>query len=223
MQANDEVRRVIGIWVPSGLEQANPETHAQLFARWFGGGAEPMPPGLPLMAAAALSGYRDGWAATPLGRLALIMLLDQAPRVLFAGTRAAYAGDRQALWIAEEGLRNGQYDALEHPWEKTFFILPLANAEGPDHRERLIRVAAMADSIAWSAPEPLRPLYRQAVEKIRGQHAVIERFGRDPHRNAILGRPSTQDEEVWMATGELYRRRPLHGPARLRQVHPAPV
>jgi uncharacterized protein (DUF924 family) len=54
----------------------------------------------------------------------LIVVLDQFPRGLFAGTPEAYASHTDALRIAEDGLRNGGYDALARPWERTFFLLP---------------------------------------------------------------------------------------------------
>ncbi len=65
----------------------------------------------------------------------------------------------------------------------------------------------MADSLAWSAREDLRPLYRHSADQARRHRAVIERFGRHPHRNAILGRASTPEEAAWLETGELAQRR----------------
>jgi uncharacterized protein (DUF924 family) len=205
MRASEQIRQVLEAWFPAGLEHADAATHHALFHGWFGGGA--IGSAFGSLARQAQAGQLDGWAALPHGRLALILLLDQVPRDLYAGTPLAYGGDADALQLAEEGLRNDQYDELAHPWEKTFFFLPLAHAEGPDHRERLIRVAAMAEALAWSAREDLRPLYRFSADQARGHRAVIERFGRFPHRNAILGRASTAEEEGWLASGELVQRR----------------
>jgi uncharacterized protein (DUF924 family) len=114
--------------------------------------------------------------------------------------------------IAEEGLRNGQYDALARPWEKTFFVLPLGHAEGPDHLARLERVVAMTETIALEAPERLQPLYRHSVSQARGHLEVISRFGRFPHRNPILGRVSTPEEAAYLAKGDfVHLRPPPHG------------
>lgn len=212
MQAHDPIRQVLDTWFPPGLEEADTATHHRAFDTWFGGAAPVLPAEL---AAAAQAGRLDAWAGTAAGRLALILLLDQAPRGRFAGTPQAYAGDPDALQIAEEGLRNGHYDALDHPWEKTFFLLPLAQAEGPDLRERLIRASAMAEVLAWSAREDLRPLYRASADRLRQDRAVIARFGRYPERNAVLGRASTAEEAAWLATGTLTPRRPPPIPARL--------
>jgi uncharacterized protein (DUF924 family) len=144
-----------------------------------------------------------------LGRLSLIVVLDQFPRGLFAGAPEAYASDPAALRAAaEEGLRNGHYDALTRPWETIFFALPLAHAEGPDHRERLERVVALAERVALEAPSRLRPLYRFSADQARGHLEVISRFGRFPHRNRILGRVSTPEEEAYLAKGDFVHTRP---------------
>jgi uncharacterized protein (DUF924 family) len=140
--------------------------------------------------------------------LSLIVVLDQFPRGLFAGTPEAYAYDPAALRIAEEGLRNGHYDSLAKPWEKTFFFMPLVHAEGPGHRERLERVLAMTEGIALEAPKRLRLLYRHSVNQVRGHLDVISRFGRFPHRNPILGRPSTREEQSYLDKGDFVHLRP---------------
>ena len=219
MRAADEMERVIGTWMPAGLEDADQATHESLFDGWFGAHPVPLPGWIAQFASAAQSGFLDGWATVPRGRLALILLLGQAPRSLFAGTPAAFAGDADALRMAEDGFRAEHYDALEQPWERSFFLLPLADTEGPDHRERLIRLTAMAEAVAWSSPEYLRPLYRTAADRIRAKRLVITRFGRFPERNATLGRRSTAEEATWLTSGTLAPRRPA-APARLALVRP---
>ena len=87
-----------------------------MFERWFGGGANAGLPTFAPILETARAGRLGRWLATPIGRLALILVLDQFPRGLFPGTPAAYALDHDALGLAEEGLRNGQYDALAQPW-----------------------------------------------------------------------------------------------------------
>jgi uncharacterized protein (DUF924 family) len=165
MNGDGDWRAVYGFWFPPGLDDADLEAHRRMFVWWFGGGTnEKLPPFAPLVEAA--KGSRLGhWLATPLGRLSLIVVLDQFPRGLFAGTPEAYAADPAALQIAEEGLRNGHYDALTRPWEKMFFALPLAHAEGPDHRQRLERVVALAKRAALEAPPRLQPLYRFSADQ----------------------------------------------------------
>ena len=109
---------------------------------------------------------------------------------------------------AAKTTKSGQYDALARAWEKTFFVLPLAHAEGPDHRARLERVVAMTETIAAEAPERLRPLYRHSVGQAHGHLDVVARFGRFPHRNPVLGRASTPEEAAYLAEGDFVHLRP---------------
>jgi uncharacterized protein (DUF924 family) len=202
-------RRVYDFWFPSDLDDADAQTHYQRLEWWFGGGSNPELPPFPPVLEAARAGHLSHWLEEPLGRLSLIIVLDQFPRGLFSGRREAYACDPDALWIAEEGLRNGHYGALTRPWEKTFFFMPLAHAEGPDHVERLERVAAMATTIARKAPAHLQALYQFSASQARANLAVISRFGRFPHRNAALGRASTPEEVTYLEKGDfVHQRRP---------------
>jgi uncharacterized protein (DUF924 family) len=207
MSSETDWRSVYDFWFPPDLEDADPETHYRMFDWWFGGGSNPELPRFAPMLEAAKAGRLDSWLATPFGRLALTVVLDQFPRGLFAGTPEAYACDAAALRIAEEGLRNGHYDALTRPWEKTFFFMPLGHAEGPDHRERMKRVVAMAEKIAIEVPERLQRLYRHSASQARGHSDVISRFGRFPHRNPFLGRLSTPEELEYLEAGDFVHRR----------------
>jgi len=200
-------RTVYDFWFPPNLADADAEAHRGMFLWWFGGGANAELPRFAAFLDAARAGRLGPWLATPHGRLALIIVLDQFPRGLFAGTPEAYACDPEALAIAEEGLRNGHYDALAKPWERTFFFMPLSHTEGPEHRARLERVADMADVIALEAPPHLQPLYRFSAGQARAHLEVIARFGRFPHRNPILGRQSTPEETAYLELGDLVHRR----------------
>jgi uncharacterized protein (DUF924 family) len=209
MSDADGWRAIVDFWFPPGLDEADAETHRRMFGWWFGGGATPELPRFAPVLAAVRAGRLDHWRAAPLSCLALIIVLDQFPRGLSAGTPAAYAGDGGALRLAEHGLANGHYDALTRPWERTFFVMPLAHAEGDDHLARLDRVVALAEATARGAPERLRPLYAFSAGQARGHRDVIARFGRYPHRNAILGRTSTPEERAYLAAGEfVHQRRP---------------
>lgn len=200
-------RTVYDFWFPAGLASAPLEAHRRLFQWWFAGGASAsLPTFAPLLRLAA-DGHLETWLATPRGRLSLIILLDQFPRALFAGTAEAYAYDPVALRVAEEGIRNGQYRALTRPWEKAFFLMPLAHAEGNDHRERLGRVVTMAAKLAREAPAALQPLYEFSAGQACGHLEVVTRFGRFPHRNPILGRTSTPEEEIYLRAGAFVHQR----------------
>ncbi len=205
-------RMVYDFWFRPGLDDADAEAHRRMFLWWFGGGANAELPRFAAVLEKARAGCLDHWRTTPSGRLALIVVLDQFPRGLFPGSPAAYASDQDALRIAEEGLRNGHYDTLAKPWERTFFFMPLGHAEGPDHQARLERVAAMAEMVAIEAPPHLQRLYQFSARQARGHLEVISRFGRYPHRNPILGRASTSEEVAYLKEGNfVHLRRPPHG------------
>lgn len=216
-------RTVYDFWFPPHLDDADAEAHHRMMHWWVGGGANVELPRFVPLVAAARAGRLSHWPASPHGRLALIIVLDQFTRGLFAGTPAAYACDADALAIAEESLRNGHYAALARPWERTAVLLALGHAEGPDHRQRLERVVALAEAIAAEAPLHLRPLYRFSADQARAHLEVVTRFGRFPHRNPILGRASTPEEAAYIEQGDFVHLRrpppPLAAPDRL----PAPA
>lgn len=194
-------------WFPPGLDEAGAEVHWAMFTRWFSGGTTAELPRFASLVARARTGSLDGWLVHARTRLTLILLLDQFTRGLFLGTPEAYAADPLALRIAQEGIRNGQYDQLAQPWEKTFFVLPLAHAEGPDHLARLDLVVMLTLELARAAPLDLRPLYAFSAGQARAHRELITRFGRYPHRNAVLGRPSTDEELGYLAAGEFVHHR----------------
>ncbi len=207
----EDWRAVYDFWFAPGLDGTDLDTLRRRVEWWMGGGANAaLPPFAPVLEAAR-AGRLERWKATPLGRLSLIVVLDQFPRGLFSGTPDAYASDPEALRIAEEGLRNGHHAALARPWEKMFAVLPLSHTEGPGHLGRLDVVVALAERIARDAPEHLRPLYEFSANQARGHRDVIRRFGRYPHRNPVLGRPSTPEEEAYLAKGDFVHQRRMPG------------
>jgi uncharacterized protein (DUF924 family) len=197
---------VYDYWFPAGLD-ASAAKHRETIMLWFGGGANAgLRPFAPLVEAAQARRL-DAWRIGAKSRLALILVLDQFTRGLFAGAPEAYAGDPLALEIAEEGIGNGHYDLLAHPWEKTFFFMPLGHAEGPDHAARLARAVSLSERIAREAPAALKPLYQHSISQARANLELIQRFGRFPHRNAVLGRASTPEEAAYVAKGDFIHHR----------------
>ncbi|MBP1882433.1 DUF924 family protein [Sinorhizobium mexicanum] len=157
----------------------------------------------------AIRGEFDHWANDPHGRLALIVVHDQFPRSLWRDSPRAFAQDEKALALALEGHGNGHYEALETPWYRTFYNLPFGHCEGPDHLDRLDRVIALAEDILAKAPAHLRAGYAFAAEQPVEVRKVIAAFGRHPHRNAVLGRTSTPDEEAYLKEGRFPHLRPF--------------
>jgi uncharacterized protein (DUF924 family) len=151
-------------------------------------------------------GRADLWAATPRGRLALIVVLDQFPRSIHRGTAEAFALGPKAVALALEGIACGHYDALATPWEKTFFYLPLGHSEDLAMVERAVD---LADALVAEAPADVRWWLEFSANQARGTRDVIARFGRHPHRNEALGRRSTPAELEFVASGQLVHMRPL--------------
>ena len=139
---------------------------------------------------AAAAGRLDGWAERPLGALALVVTLDQFPRNMFRGTARAFATDARALAVARAMVARG-FDAAYVPAQRWFAYLPFEHAED---------LAAQAESLVLY--ERLRgdPPSASPIAYAQRHYAVIERFGRFPHRNAILGRASTPEELAFLAT-----------------------
>lgn len=162
---------------------------------------------------AGAAGDLDHWAADPFGRLALIVVVDQFPRSLWRDDPQSFAQDLKALALALEGYDNGHYVALTTPWHRTVYNLPLGHCEGPGHLERLDLAQSLADEIVTLAPEHLRSTYAFAASQPAAVRAVITRFGRHPHRNAVLGRPSTPEEAAYIATGAFPHLRQPGSPA----------
>jgi|SRR5271163_3728919 len=137
---------------------------------------------------AAAAGQLDAWATTPLGCLALLILLDQVPRNLFRGTPAAYATDAQARALAHAAVAAGLDRALS-PLRRWFVYLPFEHSEALEDQRR---------SLALFKALPDHPERDATLEAARHHHDIIARFGRFPHRNAILGRPSTAAEAAFL-------------------------
>jgi uncharacterized protein (DUF924 family) len=132
----------------------------------------------------ALAGGFGEWCATPRGALARILLLDQFTRNIFRDTPQAFAGDERALATAQDAVARG-FDRQLDAFERWFCYLPYEHSEDLAVQERSLELfAALAEDTGNRAPF-------EWAEK----HAVIvRRFGRYPHRNSILGRPSTPEE-----------------------------
>lgn len=145
-------------------------------------------------AQAAAEGKLDHWAETPRGRLALLILLDQFPRHIHRGKPAAWAQDPKAQRIVLEGLERGHHEAIR-PIERSFFYLPLEHAED---RELQARSVALYRALAEAAPASVKGRYDSFLDYAERHKVIVDRFGHFPHRNEILGRPSTEEEKAFL-------------------------
>lgn len=134
-------------------------------------------------------GYRH-WLQHPRGRLACIILLDQFCRQIFRGTSRAYEYDPMALNYCLDGIDLGHDLALSWPL-RYFYYLPLEHSENIEHQNQCV---AVYQALADEAPEKFRAIYTDAADYAEKHRVIIERFGRFPHRNRILGRNSTEEE-----------------------------
>jgi uncharacterized protein (DUF924 family) len=137
---------------------------------------------------AAKLGRLDAWADTPRGTLALLILLDQMSRNLHRDSPEAFAADPKARAVARAALARG-FDQQVGPVERPFFYLPFVHSEDLADQDEAIRLFD-----ALHATSDLQP--HEATQRRRD---VILRFGRLPHRNAVLGRVNTAEEEAYLA------------------------
>lgn len=138
----------------------------------------------------ALEGGFESWEGDPHGVLALVILLDQFTRNLFRETPRAFAGDARALSLAQSAVDRGFDRALDR-YERWFLYMPFEHAEDGAAQDRSLALfGQLAAQTGSDAP----------LEWAKKHAEVIARFGRYPHRNAILGRPSTPEEVAFLAT-----------------------
>jgi uncharacterized protein (DUF924 family) len=134
----------------------------------------------------AAAGALESWRSTPEGSLALLILLDQFPRNAFRGTARMYATDDQARVVARQAADAGN-DLQAEPALRQFCYLPLMHSEVLADHDRCVALCAA--------------LGGETLRYAQHHRSVIERFGRFPHRNALLGRASTPEEERFLAEG----------------------
>jgi len=139
---------------------------------------------------AAAAGELDAWKSTPRGRLALVILLDQFSRNVYRGHARSFAQDARARDLALEALDSGEDRQLE-PIERAFLYMPLMHAENADLQRKCI---AAFERLCDVAPADLQKYTANNLDYAKKHAEIIERFGRFPHRNEILGRESTPEE-----------------------------
>lgn len=136
----------------------------------------------------AAFGQLDHWKESPRSCLALILVLDQFPRNMFRGTAQAFATDPQALSAAKHAVANG-FDQELLTVQRWFVYLPLEHSENLDHQRQCAELFATLSDDPNSA---------ENLDHAVRHKAVIERFGRFPHRNKILGRATTPEEAEFL-------------------------
>lgn len=143
---------------------------------------------------AATASQLDHWAETPQGRLALLIVFDQFPHHIYRNQPQAFATDPQGLTLALAALAKHEAAQLA-PIERVFLYLPLEHAESNAMQELSV---SLYQQLASDAAEDERAVFEGFLDYARKHRDVVARFGRFPHRNAILGRPSSDDELAFL-------------------------
>lgn len=142
----------------------------------------------------AAEGELDAWASTPRGRLALVLLLDQIGRNIHRGTPTAFSTDPKTYALAREAVERGE-DRLFNPLARTLLYLPFMHQEELGAQDRCV---ALYTEARREAPHAAWLVLTVELLSARRHREIIARFGRFPHRNAILGRESTPEEQAFL-------------------------
>lgn len=144
---------------------------------------------------AASEGKLDHWADEPRGRLALILLLDQFRRNIYRDTVDAFSKDKAALKLCVEGAMAKADQGLP-PIYRVFFYMPLQHAES---RKVQAKSVALFSKLAGAVTPTYRETFETILQFAELHRDIIEQFGRFPHRNAMLGRENTPEEDEYLS------------------------
>lgn len=143
----------------------------------------------------AVRGELQDWADSPRGRVALVIVLDQFSRNLGRGSGEAFANDPAALRLASAAVERGELDELP-PLHAYFLLMPFMHAEDVEAQRRCVEL--FRERAARAPNEALRRLFEGGADFAERHRVIVERFGRFPHRNALLGRASSPEEEAFL-------------------------
>ena len=142
----------------------------------------------------ALAGELTEWTQRPEGWLALVLLLDQLPRMIFRDTPKAFSGDLRAQKLVAQGIA-ADFDRQLKPIQRVFIYLVFEHCENLAVQNEA--VSRFIDLVA-EQPESERAVFADNLDYAERHRKVIARFGRFPHRNAVLGRESTAEELAFL-------------------------
>jgi len=145
--------------------------------------------------AGACKGNLNHWAADPHGRLALIILIDQFRRNIHRNTAKAFSKDRLALKLCVEGAVAKKDKGLT-PIQRVFFYMPLQHAESAKVQAKSV---ALYNRLAESVSATEQETFLTVAQFAELHKDIIDQFGRFPHRNKLLGRENTPEEDEYLA------------------------
>jgi uncharacterized protein (DUF924 family) len=192
MSLPPDAEAVLAYWFGTPAQRAAGVSHAFWFRKSDATDADIRQRFSPLIER-ALKGELSAWASasdsTPESALAQVIVLDQFPRNVFRNTPRSFAGDPLALSAARAMVSSGQDLALT-PVQRSFVYLPWEHSENLADQDEAIRLFTQ---LAATAPQTA-----DSLDYARRHREIIVRFGRFPHRNAILGRASTPEEAAFL-------------------------
>ena len=189
---------VLDFWFADSL--TNPDNLVGRRAVWFMGGSEIdqlITDKFGTLPDAALAGGLQHWTINTRNALALVLVLDQFPRNIYRNTARAYYYDVAALDLAVKIIDQGLNLEL-HPIEQSFLFLPLQHSEAIDDQTRAVR---LYETLTTQSSGIYLEGTENSLDYAKRHCDIIRRFGRFPHRNATLGRESTEAEIEFLATG----------------------
>ena len=189
---------VLDFWFADTL--TNPDSLAGRRAIWFMGGPDIdqlITKKFGTLPDAALAGELQHWATDARNTLALVLVLDQFPRNIYRNTARAYHYDTAGLNLAVNIIDHDLNLSL-HPIEQSFLFLPLEHSEALEDQTRAVQ---LYETLTTQSSDPYLESAKNSLDYAKRHCDIIRRFGRFPHRNAILGRDSTEAEMNFLAAG----------------------
>ena len=138
----------------------------------------------------AVNGELDHWQTSPLGCLALILLFDQFPLNMYRGKEQSFATESRSRAVAEQAINNS-FDEKLSDQQKVFVYMPYMHSEDLEDQAKGIELYSKAG-------------LKENLRFAKHHHDIVERFGRFPHRNKILGRTNTPEEEVYLNSKQAF-------------------
>lgn len=195
--SNPEAARVLEFWLGDPADAGNVAARGKL---WFASTPEQdqmIGERFGALHRAARAGELDHWSSAPRDLLALVVLLDQFSRNLYRSTPLAFANDAKSLALARAALQRG-FDEPLQVVERAFLYMPFQHSESRDDQRESVRLYR---TLRDGSPAELATFARNSYDYAVLHCEIVERFGRFPHRNAVLGRPSTREEIDYLNDG----------------------
>lgn len=148
----------------------------------------------------AEQGLLASWQQSTLGGLALVILLDQFSRNIYRGGAAAFSNDDAALKIATNIVTSGQHLSLK-PVERVFLHMPFEHSESLEIQSQSV---SLFKTLTAEAAQEWRPQLQAFTDHAIEHRKIISRFGRFPHRNKVLGRTNTAEENLYLQSAKTF-------------------